>query len=276
MFHGSYGYLHFLPAHLLNNIDSKDASLASLLKYIEKSQSEPFKIFPMLRSQEDQVHWSLVLKSQLAKALVDYELKKDSPTFKTCKKLIATVPPSVDQIEWYKPDLVMLKMMNASDSSSAGVSDMLNQCLKQTGEDPDKCAEGMQVFEGDMGTCLNFESLTRQRFPAEVAAESLSSVLNMPELAHTMWNVASKLISHHWGDPKDSNDTGLHRTAGALAMPTDRLPSQQDFNSLLQMIHKSHTATMVFLLRYVSLYFCLRIPLELTISVFQHTDNSES
>lgn len=251
MFHGSYGYLHFLPEHLLIDIDPKDASLESLLKYIKKSQSEPFEIFPMLRSHEDQVHWKLVIKSQIAQALLTYEFEKDSSGFHACKKMIQVKPPSVKQIKWYKPDLVMLKMMSASDSSSAGVSDMLEQCLKQTGEDEADCAEGIQVFEGDMGTCLNFESLTCQRFPAEVAAESLSSVLNMPGLAHTMWNVASKLISHHWGDSKDSKDTGLHRTAGALAMPTDRLPSHQDFNSLLQMIHKSHTATLVFLLRYV-------------------------
>ncbi|KAH9818850.1 hypothetical protein DFH28DRAFT_1123196 [Melampsora americana] len=134
-----------------------------------------------------------------------------------CKKSLATIPPPVDQIKWYKPDLVMLKMMSALNSSAAGVSDMLSQCLKQTGEDPDECAKGIQVFKGEMGTCLNFESVIRQRYPAEVAAESPNNVLNMPGLAHTMWNVATSV----------------------LGMPTDKLPSHQDPNLLLQMIPKA-------------------------------------
>lgn len=276
MFHGSYGYLHFVPEHLLDQIDPKEASLESLLTYIKNSQKKPFEIFPMLRSQEDEIHWSLVVKAQLAKALLDYEFKKDSSDYLTCKKMIETTPPPVEPIKGYKPDLVMLKMMSASDSSSAGVSDMLDQCLQQTGENPDSCAEGIQVFEGDMGTCLNFESLTRQRFPAEVAAESLSSVLNMPGLAHTMWNVASKLINHHWGDSRDSNDTGLHRTAGALGMPTDRLPSNQDFNSLLQMIHKSHSATLVFLLRYVDIELIDWSIYKLILLICLYADHSDS
>lgn len=100
MFHGSYGYLHFLPEHLLIDIDPKDASLESLLKYIKKSQSEPFEIFPMLRSHEDQVHWKLVIKSQIAQALLTYEFEKDSLGFHACKKMIQVKPPSVKQIEW--------------------------------------------------------------------------------------------------------------------------------------------------------------------------------
>ncbi|KAH9808174.1 hypothetical protein DFH28DRAFT_1196946 [Melampsora americana] len=249
LFHGSYGYLHFLPPHLINEIDPEEASVGSLLKCINKSQEEPFELHSILPNQDEKSHWKLVLKAQLSQALLDYEIEKNSPAYKTCKASLAAVPPPVDAIKWHHPDLMMLKMMSASDSSSGGVAEMLEQCQHQTGEDPIKFARYLQVLEGDMGTCLNFESLIRQRFPASSAQDSLNNVLNLPGLAHTMWNVSSKVISHHWGDPKDSADTGLHRTAGALAMKTDKLPSQQDFNSLMQMIHKSHTATLVFLLK---------------------------
>ncbi|KAH9808787.1 hypothetical protein DFH28DRAFT_1226289 [Melampsora americana] len=249
LFHGSYGYLHFLPPHLINEIDPEEASVGSLLKCINKSKEEPFELHSILPNQDEKSHWKLVLKAQLSQALLDYEIEKNSPAYKTCKASLATVPPPVDAIKWHHPDLMMLKMMSASDSSSGGVAEMLEQCQHQTGEDPIKFARYLQVLEGDMGTCLNFKSIICQRFPASSAQDSLNNVLNLPGLAHTMWNVSSKVISHHWGDPKDSANTGLHPTAGALAMKTDKLPSQQDFNSLMQMIHKSHTATLVFLLK---------------------------
>lgn len=252
MFHGSYGYLHFLPEHLTRDIDPNDNTVENLLKYVEKSRSDPFEPSSMLPDQKDEIHWTSVLKSQLAEALVKYECRPDSAASKVCKEELNRVPPPVDPIELYTPDIMMLKMMSASDNSTSGVSDMLGQCQKQMNEDPVEFAKHLRVIEGDMGTCLNFESLVRQRFPAGHNDESLSNVLNMPGLAHTLWNVASKVLSHHWGNSKDSADTGVHQTAGALGMKIDKLPSQQDFNALMQCIFKSHTATLVFLLRYVT------------------------
>lgn len=256
MFHGSYGYLHFLPENLLKDIKSHEASVENLLKCIRHSQTQPFDISSMLPNQEESNHWNEVLKSQLSNALLTYIVKEDSPGLKACKKSLATTPPPIEPIEMYEPTILMLKMMSASDNSAAGVSEMISQCNKQTGEDINVFSKFVRIIEGDMGTILNFESLIRQRFPAGHVQESLRNVLNLPGLAHTMWNVSSAVISHHWGDTKDSSNTGLHRTAAALGMKTDRLPSQQYFSSLMQVIHKSHTSTMVFLLRYE---FCLFI-----------------
>ncbi|KAH9807667.1 hypothetical protein DFH28DRAFT_913790, partial [Melampsora americana] len=250
MFHGSYGYLHFLPDHLTKDIDPNEATADNLLKCVENSRSKPFEPASMLPDQKDENHWTLVLKSQLAAVLVEYEVTPNSAAHTVCKGSLSLVPPPVDQIVMYTPDLMMLKMMNASDNSASGVAEMLEQCQKQTDEDAVEFSKFLRVLEGDMGTCLNFESLVRQRFPAGHADEALANILNMPGLAHTLWNVASKVLSHHWGNSKDTLNTGVHRTAGALGMESDKLPSQQDFNSLMQVIFKSHTATLVFLLRY--------------------------
>lgn len=165
-----------------------------------------------------------------------------------------TSPPPVDETELYDPDLVMLKMMSALDNSASRVSEMLDQCKKQTGEGSDPSQKSIQIVEGDMGTCLNFESLIRQRSPAGHQEESLNEILNLPGLAHTLWNVSRQVLIHHWGDSKDSCDTGIHRIATALGVKEDKLPSQKDFASLMQIIHKSHTATMIFLLRQVECF----------------------
>ncbi|KAH9808463.1 hypothetical protein DFH28DRAFT_1195874 [Melampsora americana] len=244
------------PSMILDNIDIQardldpaDLSTENLIKYIQDSQKEPFNVKSMLPNQKESEHWALAQKSQLANALISYVVEKDSPVQKACRSHLKTLPPPIDQIEVYEPDLLMLKMMSASNGSAAGVSEMLDQCKKQMGEDSDTSTNAAQIIEGDMGTCMNFESLIRQFFPAGHKHESLNHILNLPGLAHTLWNVASKILSHHWGDSKDSADTGVHRTAGALGMETTKLPSQKDFNSLMQVIHKSHTATLVFLLK---------------------------
>lgn len=81
-------------------------------------------------------------------------------------------PPPVDPIEMYEPDIFMLKMMSASENSSAGVAEMIKQCQKHMGIEPESFQDFVQMIEGDMGTCLNFESLIRQCFPAFHQEES--------------------------------------------------------------------------------------------------------
>lgn len=255
IFHGSYGYLHFIPEHLTKDLEPEGTSVQNLVKCIKASQKEAFDMQLILPNQDESEHWTLVRKSQLAKALVTYVMDQDSPARKECIESLKVSPPSVDPIQMYEPDILMLKMMSASDNSSAGVAEMIDQCQTQMGVKPEAFKDWFQMIEGDMETCLNFELLIRQRFPAFNQDESWDNVLNLPGLAHTMWNVASKVLLHHWGDSKDSCDTGLHRTASALSMDSTKLPSQKNFASLMQMIHKSHTATLVVLLRSVFLSF---------------------
>lgn len=68
---------------------------------------------------------------------------------------------------------------------------------KKSGEDSIDLSKFLRVLEGDMGTCLNFESLVRQRFRAGHEDKALTNILNMPGLARAMWNVASKVLSPH-------------------------------------------------------------------------------
>lgn len=143
LFHGSYGYIHFLPPHLIEEIDPEEAKVDSLLKCIDKSQEEPFEPNSLLPTQEEKLHWKHVLKAQLSRALLDYELEKDSVEYKICQSALPTVPPPVDPIEWHDPDLMMLKMMSASDSSAGGVADMIEQCQLQTGEDAIELAKSL-------------------------------------------------------------------------------------------------------------------------------------
>lgn len=248
-FHGTYGFLHFLPEHLLKDISPQETTVSKLLEYVKNSQLKPFEPSDMLPNQREAEHYQSVQKCSLVRALLDYVLKGKSPAHIYCRSKLCRDPPPLEKIQMYDPDIVMLKMMSASDNSAAGVGDLLCQCNKQTGEDKKGTSENMRVMEGDMGTCLLCESYIRKLFPAGHKHEAMDNILNMPGLAHTLWNVSSKVTTHHWGDPTDSMDTGLHRTAGALGMKTDKPPSKQDFNSLMVLLHKSQTATLVFLLK---------------------------
>ncbi|KAH9814587.1 hypothetical protein DFH28DRAFT_862788, partial [Melampsora americana] len=86
MFHGSYGYLHVLPDHLVKDMDPAEANVNNLLKYVRQSQAQPFKISYLLPNEEESIHWTCVLKSQLSEALLNHVLKKDSPGYVCSKK----------------------------------------------------------------------------------------------------------------------------------------------------------------------------------------------
>ncbi|KAH9812039.1 hypothetical protein DFH28DRAFT_1177901 [Melampsora americana] len=99
LFHGSYSYLHFLPAHLIDNINAEEARLESLLKCIDQSQEEPFEPNSILPTQKEKFPWKLVLKAQPFQNLLDYKLQKGSGGYNTCKSSLATFPLMVDPIE---------------------------------------------------------------------------------------------------------------------------------------------------------------------------------
>lgn len=69
--------------------------------------------------------------------------------------------------------------------------------------------------------------------------------------AHTLWNVGQHVLLKYWGDPKDSADTGAWKSWVALGGTSEKPVSKKDFSSIMEIIHKVHTATLVFLLQYV-------------------------
>lgn len=240
-FHGSWGYFHVLSPDLLTEVDRESVSLKTSGQSMMDCRSRPVHVESFFPDVEEATHWSRVLKSQLACALMDYIIPKDSIQ----KPKLSRCPPVIDQIDLRKAEIHMLRMMDASDNSAEGVGQMLEQIGMQLGTNDTEVAEMLQILEGDLGTNMNIESLRKKRHPSGHLHEALKYVLTVPGAAHTLWNIAQAILTHNWGIEKDYKDNGAWKTWVALGGACDKPVSKKDFNTIMVMIEKIHTATLV-------------------------------
>ena len=68
-------------------------------------------------------------------------------------------PPPIEVLAAQKPDISMLKLMIASDNSLEGVAEVYEGLVQQSGLTAAKFALKFMVLEGNLGTCLNLNSL---------------------------------------------------------------------------------------------------------------------
>lgn len=238
MFHGSWGYVHFLKPNLLSNLNPDQFTLSRFKESMNAragKRIDPGIFFP---DKHEQDHWVSTLKAQIGSVLLRYisdgSQGGNLPIMKA---------PVVDQILAEQPNIMMLKMMDSSDNSAEGVGELYIELIRQSGLDPEKFSERLQVIEGDLGTCLNFECLRNQRLPSSHSDESLGHILNLPGAAHTLWNVAQAFWLAHWGDPQDRTDMGAWRGVVALGGRAEKPIAKKDFTSMIGWIRNLHDAS---------------------------------
>lgn len=94
----------------------------------------------------------------------------------------------------------------------------------------------LQVFEGDVGTCIIIESLRQQRLPLGKTDEGLHNFLSIPGAAHTLWNSAHAILLHHWGNHTDGQDTGIWRTWVSLDGKPDPPTAKKDYGKIMHIV----------------------------------------
>lgn len=248
MFHGAWAYLHMLPPHLDSPTLAASASLPSFLDCMHNARDKPVDLHQFYPDNDAREHWVQTQKAQLAGALLEYLVAPLLADKKKTKPILRTQPPPVDPIQMYKPEILITKLMSASDNSAQGVGEFVEQLCRQLAMDAEAFSSAFQVFEGDVGSCRLFECLRMKRFPAGNEPESLKNVLTMAALAHILWNYGLAIWSHHEGNTRDSRDTGAWRTWTSLGGQGTQLPSKRDFTQILVMMRKVHTAGLIFCL----------------------------
>lgn len=239
-FHGTWGYIHDLESLLLDKLDTAACSaerIRELFKADAEKVVEPAEFHP---TKSQQKHWKRVLKGQPAQVLFRYV---KNPTRVNKSRFLNL--PAIDQIKCQKPSIYMLKLMDSSDNGSAGVGQLLQELMYQTGLTAKQIAQRLQVLEGDLGTCLNLDGLQKLRDPTNIIEESLYNYLLIPGAGHTLWNIAQALLLHHWGDPSDREDMGVWRMVVALGGKKEAPTAKKDFTSMLRWIEKVHEASIL-------------------------------
>ncbi|PLW43764.1 hypothetical protein PCASD_09364 [Puccinia coronata f. sp. avenae] len=241
MFHGTWGYIHSIPPSVLPSLNPAELSIDALnnaLHAASKLTIRPAMFGPTMASI---THFKQVIKSQIAQVVLQYFAEPlDSKVSINCN------PPPVTPLKPELPNISMLKLMVASDNSAAGVGEVFTGLLQQTGLTAEQFHSRLQLIEGDLGSCLLFESLRNQRVPARRHATALDNVLAIPGAAHTLWNMAQAIFLAHWGNEKHARDTGAWRSLHGLGIPADKPVTKKDFNLMLSHIEKVHEATLLY------------------------------
>jgi hypothetical protein len=241
MFHGTWGYIHTINPELLKDVNPDDLKAKTVVESIKKLANLDVDPLIFMPSPEDSNQFKAVIKSQLAQALMGYIAATDDGTTDS----VILNPPPVDPIKQKKPDINMLKLMVASDNSSSGIGDVLSSIIGQTNLDDHEFFARLQLMGGDLGTCLNLESLRALRKPSAYDEGSLSKVFMFLGAAHTLWNVSQAIYLMHCGNPKDLTDLGAWRTLASLRLPSNKPLPKNNFTSMIKNIQKIHKASLI-------------------------------
>jgi hypothetical protein len=100
------------------------------------------------------IHFEDFFKSQITRSVLHYIAEPND----TCVALNQS-PPPVEPLEPELPNISMLKLMVALDNSATGVGEVFAEIIQQTGLTAEEFHSRLQLIEGDLGSCLLFESL---------------------------------------------------------------------------------------------------------------------
>ncbi|PLW13822.1 hypothetical protein PCANC_19397 [Puccinia coronata f. sp. avenae] len=241
MFHGTWGYVHHPSQLLIDLVPSADLTLDAYRKAMFKASSLDVHPRMLLPTVKEEVLWELVIKSQIAEALLGY-LASQSERLVS----IHTKPPAVKPISSKKPDITMLKLMIASDNSAQGAGEVFESITDQSKMSATSFASRLQVVDGDLGTCTNVSTLRNQRIPSRHVEESLENVLTILGGGHTMWNISQAIYSKHVGDTSDTRDSGSWRFLDSLGIPESKMTDKKDFTLMIKNIEKIHKASLIY------------------------------
>jgi hypothetical protein len=251
-FRGTWGYIHVPNQSLLRSLNLEELTLASYQDSLRKLKSfsiEPLHFMPTMKAK---ISGEQVWKSQIAKVLMEHLAVPSDRSLS-----IPTKPETIDQISHEKPTIHMLKLMDVSDNSAESIGQVFSTILLQSGLSDQEFYGRLQPMDGDLGTIQNFNSLRLQRSPSPYGKESLNNIVFQLGASHTLWNVASTIFTHNFGDPTDQSNCGAWQFLEALGFPSDKAIQKKDFTLMINQMEKVMEATLYYCLRSVFCQFSL-------------------
>ncbi|OAV98658.1 hypothetical protein PTTG_25611 [Puccinia triticina 1-1 BBBD Race 1] len=244
-FRGTWGYIHLPNPELLRSLDLDELALPEFYQAMELADSAPIEPQYFLPTADSNIVEEAVWKSQIA-----HVLRKYIAIPANNKSALPINPPIVDQISHEKPDIQMLKLMDASDNCAEGVGQVFKSILSQSGLSEENFFGRLQPMDGDLGTVQNFNCLRSQRTPNPFPQECLDNCFFQLGAAHTLWNVASAIFTHHFGNSSDSLDCGAWQFLEALGFPAEKAIQKKDFTLMINQMECVHESI---------LFYCLRV-----------------
>jgi hypothetical protein len=143
----------------------------------------------------------------------------------------------------------MLKLMDALDNSAKEVGQVFELLMGKWGLSVKIFFSCNQPMDGDLGTVQNFNCLRSQRTPSAYPQNQLNNVFFQLGASHTLWNIASAIFTHHFGNTSNSMDCGSWQYLQALGFPAEKAIQKKDFTLMVNQMEKVLESM---------LYYCLR------------------
>ncbi|EFP90944.2 uncharacterized protein PGTG_17216 [Puccinia graminis f. sp. tritici CRL 75-36-700-3] len=240
-FHGTWGYIQLPSPELLQTLDPCKITLDAFndaLRKVPDFQIEPFMFMP---TAESETSYKAVWKSQIARVLNEYlALPEDR------SQAIPMDPPPLEKISSTVPNIQMLKLMDAPENSSEGIGKVLAGITDQTGLTPEEFHSRLQMMDGDLATCRNFNSLCTSRHPSPYPQHNLHNISIQLGASHTLWNIATQIFKTHFGDTKNCLDTGAWRCLESLGVPAAKAFPKKDYTLMINHMEQVHEATILY------------------------------
>ncbi|OAV85482.1 hypothetical protein PTTG_30490, partial [Puccinia triticina 1-1 BBBD Race 1] len=245
-FHGTWGYLHIPNNDLLKSLNPDELTLDAFhhaLQQVALLDINPQMFLPTSCPSDD---YALVWKSQIARVMHKYVA---TPTDK--RSMLPLNPPSIEPISPKKPVIQMLRLTDESNNSAEGIGQVMESLQRQSGLEPDEFFGRLQLMDADLGTCQIFNAIRMLRIPSEHCEHSLNNILMSLGAAHTLWNIAHTILTHHFGNSNAMDDLGVWRYLEALGIPPEKVIQKKDFTKMLDYMEQVHEATIWYCLREV-------------------------
>ena len=160
-FCGTWGYLHLPNEKLIAKLDPLELMLGAYHKAIEKVNSmelTPIMFLPTPAKEQLEIQvWKLQIAKFFRKTIA-------TPIDETLA--IPTSPPDVELIIHLAPESHMLKLMDASNNSAKGISQVFQSIIQQTGLTSKEFFGRFQPLDGDLATIQKFHCLHKQCAPS--------------------------------------------------------------------------------------------------------------
>ncbi|KAA1123550.1 hypothetical protein PGTUg99_007721 [Puccinia graminis f. sp. tritici] len=240
---GTWGYIHLPNQKLLETLDTAELDLAAFKLALNKVDSIIIEPHMFLPTPDEEQHEIQVWKSQIACVLQKYiAMPADKAS------AVSTDPPVIEQIAHGAPDLLMMKLMEASDNLAEGVGQVFQSLINQSGLDVEEFFTRLQPMDGDLATVQNFNFLQSQRGPSKGPHNALDNIFFQLGASHTLWNVGSTIFSHHFGDTSNSTNCGAWQHLEALGFPSEKAIQKKDFTLMINQMERVFEA---------NIYYCL-------------------
>lgn len=251
LFHGTWGFFKEIPRSLTDGVDPTQVNLQAFRAAMAAAENKPVNPSDFVPTPREIEHWKAVIFAQLAKAMYDYREHLPGVNEKTRLAVISKKPPPIDPIEMHQPNIHFLRMMDAPDNSAAGVSQVLDAAIQQTGQQPLPCSSKLLVAAGDVGSNELMETLRGRRYPSQTSQQAIDWILTIFGAAHTTWNMDKSIWYLHYGKVNDAQNHGGWQSLEHLGGNTRKPLASQDFNGMMRQTHQVHYASLVHLLMYV-------------------------